>query len=388
MTATTPPGAAEDPARRGSRAEMLDSINERHFKKLQNDGVDVTFTPEEQLDSQTGDDDDDDAAAEAERKRLETEAAAAEAAEQRAGAANEGRVDPNANRDEDVITIDESSVAKYKIRGKVNGQETDLDLSQVIPLLQKKGAADALMRDAVEAKRQADAAKREADELLAVARANPGDEKAKQEAAEAKAAADKARAAQEQADKDLDKKLRDATTAMFSGDVDSATSLLKDVFLAGRPAATLPDADDLVERVAKQVKSVVKHELSAEAELAAYAKAYPDVANNPLLANVADKFFDDAIADKKSVSEALTYAGDKTRAFIKEQAAALGMTEKKADPISERSERLKAKKEGMDTELRAAGTPVPTGKTPAPVEGNHRADIADMAAQRSKGRGF
>jgi hypothetical protein len=388
MTATTQSGAAESSARRGSRGETLDSINERRIGKLKEEGVEVEYEPDGQAAGEV-EVDEDDAAAEAERKKLEAEAkkadddeaAAAAAATAKGGAApsKAGRVEED--DDTGVVVIDptdEASAKRYKIRAKVDGQDVELDLNQAQVLLQKDASANRKMADAAAQMKAADEKMREADALLAKARENPGDKDAKVKAEEAKAAAEKL-------EDEISAKVKDVATALYEGDADKATAGLVEI-LKGRTSAT-PNDDDTVERLTQQVKAKVKSELSAESALTEYREAYPEIASNRRLDPIADGFFDEAVKAGKSTAEALTFAGDKTRELLKEQAKQYGMVEAdQKSTIEKRSERIAAKKDDMEPGIRSAGAPAATAAAEAPAQGDHRKEIAEMSAKRHGGR--
>jgi hypothetical protein len=388
MTATTQSGAAESSARRGSRGETLDSINERRIGKLKEEGVEVEYEPDGQAAGEV-EVDEDDAAAEAERKKLEAEAKKAdeeEAAAAAAAAAKGGAAPSKAGRVEEdddtgVVVIDptdEASAKRYKIRAKVDGQDVELDLNQAKVLLQKDASANRKMADAAAQMKAADEKMREADALLAKARENPGDKDAKAKAEEAKAAAEKL-------EDEIGAKVKDVATALYEGDADKATAGLVEI-LKGRTSAT-PNDDDTVERLTQQVKAKVKSELSAESALTEYREAYPEIASNRRLDPIADGFFDEAVKAGKSTAEALTFAGDKTRELLKEQAKQYGMVEAdQKSTIEKRSERIAAKKDDMEPGIRSAGAPAATAAAEAPAQGDHRKEIAEMSAKRHGGR--
>lgn len=374
MTATTQEGAA---GKFNSREEGLAAIEARRLAEMTGevtalDGSQVDLTALAQVDTTLDDDDDpDDRAAEAARKKLE-ESGKLDDDPDKGADKGDGRQKED-KIDDGIIVLSPEELSKYRIRGKVDGQEQEIPLERALPALQKDAAVEKRLKEATEAKR-------EAEQLLAKARNNPGDKQAQEDARQAQQNADDLQ-------KDVEQTVRTALDRFYEGDVDAATQELVKA-LTGRQQATLD-----VNKLASEVTQAVKSNLSAESALAQYRKDYPDIANSPHLTQMANSIFDGLVNDQGySQIDALFEAAKQTRELIRSTASEYGMTEGKAGPTSTRREKIEAKKGDIDPEPRAAGAAKSGLSAPPSEEEARQQAIAEMAEQRNsirekRGRG-
>jgi hypothetical protein len=115
-----------------------------------------------------------------------------------------------------------------------------------------------------------------------------------------------------------DQSVNALVTALFAGDTDAATSALGNL-LSPQQAQVDP----------AQIARTVKQQLSTEEAIEEFKGSYSDVASDPFLASIADRFFEQAQAadPQKSFADLLTEAGEATRKWVK-GAAGAGTTER------------------------------------------------------------
>ena len=260
------------------RAAAMDEINARRRAELIAEGVELpSETPARDAagrfksDDEDDDEDDDgsDAAAEAARA-----AAAATAA---TAAAKDAEVDPAkqlaVQTDDIALTPEQLKRTKFSI--KVDGEVREISGEEALRRLQKDGAADKRLAEAVETKRQADAALAEANKKLA--EANTAGEKKAAEKAVAEASAEVNTVATEFAE------------ALYGGDQAKAVELFTkavstavDGAMKGRGNATpVVDINTAVDQALQQ------RELGSA--LQALDRDYPEIRNDEVFARAADR---------------------------------------------------------------------------------------------------
>lgn len=367
----TQPGATEGkqptaPILRPSRREMLESIGKRRvetFNKEQKEAGSEEFI--EVSGELTGDDDEDvdneDRAAERERAKLEQEAADAKALAAKEAKPAKSEIDKQLEADDRVTVIDDPS--KYRVRVKVDGEEKEMVLADVVRIQQKESAADRRLEQASTMLKAAEAAVADATET-GKAKAER-DIKAAQEAKDAAAT-------------DFKAQLKDYNDLLYAGKTEEAAEAMVKIMDArdGRSTAATREAPQVVDM--KKLKDEVKSELRTESALETFAGAYPEIIANPDLAKIADRHYEAARKEGKSDAEAFKAAGDATRGYVKELAKSLGMAEVK--PKTAGRESLEARKAEIDEpETASLGTSL---KDATPAESNPRSTIAEMAASR------
>lgn len=379
----TQPGATEGkqptaPILRPSRREMLESIGKRRVDTFNNEqkqaareqgreaAAEELITPSGEL---TGEDDDEDVdnedrAAERERAKLEQEAADAKALaakEAKEAKPAKSEIDKQLEADDRVTVIDDPS--KYRVRVKVDGEEKEMALADVVRIQQKESAADRRLEQASTMLKAAEAAVADATEA-GKAKAER-DLKAAQEAKDAAAT-------------DFKAQLKDYNDLLYAGKTEEAAEAMVKIMDArdGRSTAATREAPQVVDM--KKLKDEVKSELRTESALETFAGAYPEIIANPDLAKIADRHYEAARKEGKSDAEAFKAAGDATRGYVKELAKSLGMAEVK--PKTAGRESLEARKAEIDEpETASLGTSL---KDATPAESNPRSTIAEMAASR------
>lgn len=204
---------------------------------------------------------------------------------------------------------------QVRVRAKVDGEEFDVPLSQVMAQYQKHSTADRRLAEATRLLRDAEA--RAASNAAEPAPAP---------------AAESAPAAPERAPE-----TKEFLDALFSGDEDKAAQAL-DALVAGRqaPAAPIPDP--------QQFAAQVKQQLAVESALDSFARDYADVCSDPVLANLADNQLAHHLAQGTPFGQALDRAGQDVRAWVSAKTGGAAQ----AAPTAARSEKLE-RKAGLDT---------------------------------------
>lgn len=118
---------------------------------------------------------------------------------------------------------------------------------------------------------------------------------------------------------ELRERLEDHSNALYDGDAQRAALVMADIIAEGRQTASPAGV--------KVLSAAVKHDLAMDDALHAFADRFPEIVREAALARVADQFFDAALATGSNEAEALTIAGERTRALVKDSAKALGMRE-------------------------------------------------------------
>lgn len=275
-------------------------------------------------------------------------------------------------KDEGPVKLDAEDLGKLKVPFKVNGEETEKTLEEVVRLAQKNEAADRALAEAIAAKNEAEATRAKLEEQLKAAAEAP--------AAPAKSdapAPDKAGAKA---------KLQEALTKMYEGDAEVATdsmlSAIETAISSGRTPATPEQLSDpkVVQKIAAQVKAQIDNDRAIES----FQTDYQDLIgrDNPL-ATVADGFLNSRLAKGEPFHTALLAAGNDTREWIKGIAKDKG---EGAGAASTDGASLAGKRE-RKAELsnpRPAGSPPGGGQSEPPMssEASRSSVIQEMAAQR------
>lgn len=233
---------------------------------------------------------------------------------------------------------------KFRVRVKIDGEESDVSVEEMRRQYQKAGAAD---------KRLA-----EATRLL---------EEAKKTVAAAPAPTPEPKVVDPNAPSPKKKFIE----ALFQGDEEGAIAAFDEAVGQGRQQPT-PTVDDLV----KAATPALRQQLVVDSALEKFQTDYADIVGEPYLAAKADSLLNAELANGKPFAEALENAGKGTRDWL---TALTGGKPKESDPTTARTERLE-RKAGLDTVV-GAGTkaviPTPREQTPSDV-------IAEMRAQRGQ----
>lgn len=392
--AATQPGAAEGaqptdrPIFRPSRQEVIEAIHRKRiddFNKEQKEAgsddllehsAELGRKTDESADEEDQDDvDQDDRAAEEEKKRLEAEALAQEDRDSKKAKAEFAR---QLAEDDRVTVIDDPS--KYRVKGKVDGEEVEVSLTDAVRAVQKEKAADRRMEQAALAMKEAERVRAEVDAKLKAA----DEEVSKAKTARDAEAVKVAEAAREKARANLAETVKRHAELLYDGKVEEASKVMQELLepVYERPTPTPEKAPAVdVSAITKQVTEAVSKRLKTEGALDAFAKDYPEIIANERLSNMADSFYDAAVKDGKSHEDALKHAGNATRQEVRELAKSLGMSETKPKTTDGRESREKRK--GEIDEVEAASSARPLRDTDSePSTSNARSVIAEMARTR------
>jgi hypothetical protein len=251
------------------------------------------------------------------------------------------------------------SPADTFVRVKVEGEEREVPLTDVLRTYQVTTAADKRMQDATRIRQEAEAllqqARQQAQPQAEAEPQSPADAQGQRGAAESPA--------------DLFMKAMDAWA---DDDPDGARQLLAPVF-SGRQQPTQPTPADPA-----QLAQAVKTQLAVEAAFEQYQTNYSHIANNPFLDEMTGRFLDEGLDAGQPFGEALTAAAERTKAWVIEQAGTLGGTTTAPAPTAR--EQRQHNKAGL-RELPGAQARAPT-HIPAPES------PSDIVAEMRKSRGL
>lgn len=299
-------GSAED--RLSEREKLFEQIDAKRNAGVQQD-IDYAFA--------TGDP----AAAQAEAERrtkaqgTAAKAVTSPAADNPASAENTAVVEgADADKDDGVAPDLPPEVVfhagKAHLRLKVDGKEQLTPLDTAIAQLQKGGAAEVRLQQAVELRKQLDVRA-----TAITAKEAELNAKLQRQPSAPPAAAD---------DKDLDVEVQGVVDSLLTDDPKVAAAKLKGVIVKVRQAATPSINEDTVRAVAVQAtRQTLKedsHQKSLVTGLSKFQSEYPEIANDPKLEKVADGMTD-AIATEHpewSPEQVMLEAGKQTRAWMEE----------------------------------------------------------------------
>lgn len=234
---------------------------------------------------------------------------------------------------------------KYRVKVKIDGQESDVSLDEVLRQYQKNGAAD---------KRLADATRllEEAKKTTAAPTAKPEPETKPASNPEAE---------------------NEFIAAMFSGDEETARKAFREAVNQGRPEKPIPTVAEIVAAAAP----ALKQQLVVESAWEKFQTDYAEIAVDPYLRAKADELLSAEVERGTPLDKAFDLAGKGTRDWLssKTGVAPTGTT----TPTTARNERLE-RKAGIDS--------IPATSAKAVVaqerEPNHSDIVAEMRAARGQ----
>lgn len=256
--------------------------------------------------------------------------------------------------DDGTIELSAADLARIRVRTKVDGKEELVEGTKALGQYQKSAAAEVRLERATQAQR-------EAEQALAGARAKLEEANGAAE----KKAADKAAAT---ASADVVAKRKQYFEAVYSGDEEKAGKLLDELLdatieskISGRVKDATPiDHDAIARRAAELAVPVVKQVASRESALKTSRDDYPEIFNDADFALVADRNINALIAEGKNEADAIA---DGVAAAAKKLGIKKSSERQSPSATTTRSERLAAKKEGLDepdaTAARAATSVAP-----------------------------
>jgi hypothetical protein len=297
------------PVQRSARDEAMDAIFDKRLDGYETEsGSKLDRGTTNEIKPSDDDIDPDDAVANAARKQLETQAAtdAAKPAETVAKTdtddANQPKLDANSQleqqADGDELILDAATLAKAKVRIKVDGQEELVPASKALGQYQKNAAADVRLAEATRLQREAQVAAQKANDE-AVERANNAATKTEKVEAQREVTRTK----------DALDAFKKASDALFDGDADKAAKLFADAVAAatqstGRADGTTQNVD------AAQVADAVEQRLTQKSALAQLFKDYPEIKADSDYASITDKYVNLYVQQGKSIADAIAEAGE------------------------------------------------------------------------------
>lgn len=242
---------------------------------------------------------------------------------------------------------------KARVKVKLEGQEQELPLSDVLASYQKNEVASRRLQEATAAKNEALAMRQEAEALLAQAKEKPGS-----------------------VSEEVTGTAKKVIDALIEGDEEVAAQALAE--LAGRGNSTTQSVD------ADQVAAEVKRKLDVESALTKFSADFSDIAADPYLADMTNQHLKASIEEKQALGEAVDFgaelqaAGNKTRDWLKSKGVAV--SGEQSSTTSETNNR-QTRKQGLED------TPSLSVSAASQVEQveDARSVIAEMRKERGIG---
>jgi hypothetical protein len=285
--------AAAKPVQRTAREEAMDAIFDQRLEHYE--GESGLKVEREAATTKDVDADPDDAVAAEARKQLEaqTDTNAADTTQADAQSADtlvaDSQLAQQAEGDE--LILDAATLAKAKVRVKIDGTEELVPASKALGQYQKNAAADVRLADATRLQREAQTALEQASAKVAAAGTKTEKVEAQQEVTRAKVALDG---------------FKEASAALFDGDADRASQLFAkavEAALDGNAGRAQPSTTQTVDSEA--VVAEVEQRLSQRSALATLFKDYPEIKADPDYASITDKYVALYVQQGKSVAEAI-----------------------------------------------------------------------------------
>jgi hypothetical protein len=260
---------------------------------------------------------------------------------------------------DDGPTLATEDLATSRVKVKIDGQEEELTVSQLVRGFQKDSAASKRLQEASDRAKELDERERALSEREQALTAKPEPEPQPDPQPD-----------QPSFNRDVGKDLVDA---IYKGEDDKALDALEKLQVTGRPVEQpTPQVD--VAALKQEVQTDLRNELKVEEALKTFQSDFSDIVSDPVLAGVADSFLNDELQSESDLSVALTNAGQRTREWINQKAPQ--PEEKTPTPSPEKS----ARKQQIDNLPAAGGSKEPVKEPP---KRQTTADvIAEMKAKR------
>lgn len=215
---------------------------------------------------------------------------------------------------------------KVRVRAKIDGEEVEVPLDQVLRQYQKHSTADRRLAEATRLLREAEA-----------------------------------RAAVQQVQAPADPPVTQAPNtkefldALFQGDESTAAQALEQLMQGRQQHTPIPDASAIAQQVKQQIE--------VESALSGFASDYADIVADPYLANMADRELETRLQHGEAFADALRASGETVRGWLQSKTGAV-----QATPASTtRNERLDRKAD-LDTVRTANVTAVSPTQQPRTEE--------------------
>lgn len=200
---------------------------------------------------------------------------------------------------------------KVRVRAKIDGEEVEVPLDQMLRQYQKHSTADRRLAEATRLLREAEA--------RAIAAPTPQEPPAPQVQAH---------------------NTKEFLDALFQGDETTAAQAFEQIIQGRQQHTPIPDASVIAQQVRQQIE--------VESALSSFAQDFADVVHDPYLANMADRELETRLQQGEAFTDALRASGETVRGWLQSKTGAV-----QATPASTtRNERLDRKAD-LDT-VRAA----------------------------------
>jgi hypothetical protein len=229
-------------------------------------------------------------------------------------------VDPQLLKQFGADPVPMETLDNLQVRVKIDGQDRVMSLHDLRRSAQLDGAAHARLE-------QANKLLKDAQEAVAKAGTKPP------VGVETKPGSGDSSATS----KDVTAVAKDLVQALFVGDEEAAVATVTKLLAGAQPSAPLdPSA------IARQVAPAVRQQLSQEEAEKQFRSDYKDVIGDPILVTVADRMFEEVMAEEpqKSYAEALIESGNRTRQWLESRT---GRPATEPPTASTRQEKLAAK---------------------------------------------
>lgn len=252
--------------------------------------------------------------------------------------------------------LSEDDLAKLLVKTKVDGEERELPVAELVKSYQKDSAASRRLEDAVRRQRELDTREAElaAKEAALQQPHNPPDVPAPSADADALA--------------------RQVYDSLLDGDENKAIESIKMLMQSGRSDATPSQPIDPAEVVAE-----VRQQIRTEAAMEQFGRDYSDIVADPYLAQVADAYLEQELQDGNELSVALKKAGDSTRVWLQQKTGSTS-TASQQEQVDEKL----AHKQELDNPPAAFTR---QGHEPVPIETTPEA-AGSVIAEMRKARGL
>ena len=237
-----------------------------------------------------------------------------------------------------------------KYRVKIDGEEQEVPLSEILRGYQKDSAASRRLEDAARRQKELDEREERLREQEARLSNVPDTQEDEETATDTGAFLD----------------------ALYEGDREKAEKLLKDLGI-GRRTATQEQINPA------EVAALVKQQIAVDGAFEMFKRDFQDVLGDPYLVKIADQFLDEARASGTPEAEAIIQAGNKTRDWVKQFAPAPAQSQD-----TSRADKLH-RKEGM-TRMPTANAARSGTQAPMDEETYRKSAIDDLMNQRRRGR--
>lgn len=269
-----------------------------------------------------------------------------------------GDDDAGSNTDEEIGSDQEPIIEPpkpqtYKV--KVDGQEMELPLDEIIKGYQKDATASKRLEEAANLRKQAE------QEWASI-----NQEKAKLTQQPNAAPEDAAPPSPDEAAKRI-------YESLMMGDESEGIKALTELLTTGRQQPAIPDVEQVANQAAERARYQIEYNLAQKK----FDQEFADIAKDPDLRGLAMSFLNQAVESSQTYDEAFSKAGAATRDWLAAKAASFGFVKPDTDSRQQKIER----KQQLDTP-RAANA-----RTPAPKE-EREPTPAEIVAQMRKARGL